>query len=165
MKRSLRVALVTGMVLLSSSCQDAAAAPRTPRRPRSPRVASTAHRSPSERPRQTAVPTPRPTPKPAAKVPSGSVESRIRATWPGNDDEIVSLVKCESGMNPTAHSSSGRYHGLVQADSSFSRSYAGVSDAHTLSVEGQIKMAWRAYSSGRGYGPWPNCGRRRFGSR
>lgn len=161
MRRSLRVALVTGMVVLSSSCQDAAAAPRTPRQPRAPRVASTAHRSPSERPRQTRrtpEPTPRPTPK--AQSPSGSVESRIRATWPGsNDSEAVAVARCESGLNPNARSSSGRYWGLYQADASFRRSYG-----YGPSVEAQTRMAWRGYQA-RGWQPWPNCGRRRFGSR
>lgn len=81
-----------------------------------------------------------------------------------NDREAVAVVDCESDFDPGKHSPGGTYHGLWQADGDFSRAYAGVDDAHLLSVEGQTKMASKGYKA-RGWRPWPHCGRARFGDR
>lgn len=183
MKRSLRVALVTGMVFLSSCGSQPAAAdvgtgyrpgysptkvtegPRKPRAPRRPAVRGVGIRSAPQVREKAAGHIHRPIAKPAAKkvtapLPSGSVASRIYAAWPGsNKSEAVAVAKCESNLNPSARSSSGRYLGLFQADSSFRRAYG-----YGPSVEQQTMMAWRGYKA-RGWQPWPNCGARRFGSR
>jgi hypothetical protein len=84
--------------------------------------------------------------------------------------QAVHVAECEAAkhpdgsLNPQGDNRSGKYHGLFQADRSFSMSHARpagtVRDAHTLSTEHQTDMAVNGYrDQGRySWGPWdPAC--------
>lgn len=82
------------------------------------------------------------------------------------DAQLARLAKCESGGNPRARSSSGRYTGLYQFDRStwngvarrIAPEYIGVLPGDAPPYV-QHAMARRLYKE-RGRRPWPICGRR-----
>lgn len=88
---------------------------------------------------------------------SESVQHRIAAAWPGDNRDAVRVAACESSLNPSATSRSGRYSGLFQFDSTTWRSVGGSGSPAQASVEEQTRRAWRLKQS-RGWAPWPNCG-------
>lgn len=129
--------------------------------------------SPTPRPTITSRPaTPRPTRAPTP-TPYRSVQDRIRAHWHGNDDEIIEMVRCESGgefrssMHDYNHERRGKkvkFHSMFQYTLETWGNAYGVADPHNATVEQQTAFAWELYKR-RGYRPWPNCGRAKFGER
>lgn len=101
------------------------------------------------------VPPTTPAPAPQARTEDLSVQQRLINAWPGDDQKMLSVVKCESGFNPTARSKptkrnpEGKYWGLFQADSDFRATYGWAG----WGVEEQAAMAWRGYTA-RGWQPW-----------
>lgn len=95
-----------------------------------------------------------------------AVLASMRSQSSLSDAQLARLAKCESGGNPAARSSNGKYLGLYQFNqgtwNSTARSvlpeYVGVSPA-AAPVEVQNAMA-RALYAARGRSPWPVCGRR-----
>ena len=83
-----------------------------------------------------------------------------------SDAQLARLANCESGGNPAARSSNGKYLGLYQFNqgtwnstaASVLPAYVGVSPA-AAPAEVQDAMA-RALYNARGRSPWPVCGRR-----
>lgn len=70
-----------------------------------------------------------------------------------------SIAKCESGGNWSTNTGNGYYGGL-QMDRTFWATYGqGAARPDLASREQQIEAATRARDSGRGYHPWPVCGR------
>lgn len=73
-------------------------------------------------------------------------------------DRLDQIAWCESRLNPTATSSSGKYKGAFQFDDATWRSNGGVGDPRDATYEEQKAVAARLYER-RGASPWPTCGR------
>ena len=71
---------------------------------------------------------------------------------------LARIAECESGGDPTAVSSSGRYRGKYQFQRSTWSAWGGRgSDPAEASEAHQDRVALRLYRA-RGTAPWPNCG-------
>ena len=71
---------------------------------------------------------------------------------------LVLIAECESGGDPTAVSSSGRYRGKYQFMRSTWKEWGGRGDDPAKAPEShQDGVALRLYRA-RGTAPWPNCG-------
>ena len=66
------------------------------------------------------------------------------------------IAQCESGGNPRAISSSGRYRGKYQFDRATWESIGGSGDPAAASESTQDRLALKLYRK-RGTAPWPNC--------
>lgn len=66
------------------------------------------------------------------------------------------IAQCESGGNPRAVSSSGRYRGKYQFDQSTWEAIGGTGDPAAAPESTQDKLALKLYRK-RGTAPWPNC--------
>ena len=66
------------------------------------------------------------------------------------------LAKCESGGNPTAVSSSGKYHGLYQFSVGTWQAVGGAGLPSEASAEEQTQRA-QALQARSGWGQWPAC--------
>lgn len=142
------------LVVFTGSQAAGLATVRTPRSPAKPFASERPTERPQRAPEATQVPqTPQPTQEPQ-RAPTGSVQQRIAAAWPGNDAAVLKVVSCETGgtFNPNIKSKSGKYWGLFQADPAFRKTYG-----YGPSVEQQTAMAWRAFQV-RGWRPW-TCAR------
>jgi Transglycosylase-like domain/Putative peptidoglycan binding domain len=86
--------------------------------------------------------------------------SRTTTSAPSGDaaSVLARIAQCESGGNPTAISSSGRYRGKYQFTRSTWRSLGGSGDPAKASEAQQDQMALALYQQ-RGTQPWPVCGR------
>jgi peptidoglycan hydrolase-like protein with peptidoglycan-binding domain len=71
---------------------------------------------------------------------------------------LARIARCESGGDPTAISSSGRYRGKYQFSRSTWRSLGGTGDPAKADEATQDRMALALYQQ-RGASPWPVCGR------
>src|SRR3954466_1952086 len=69
---------------------------------------------------------------------------------------LKKIAQCESGGNPRAVSSSGRYRGKFQFDQATWESAGGKGDPAAASESTQDRIALRLYRK-RGTAPWPNC--------
>lgn len=97
-----------------------------------------------------------------------SQQARLASVYQGSlsDAQLARLAACESGGNPSARSSNGKYHGLYQFNqgtwNGVARSvlpeYVNVRPS-AAPAEVQDAMA-RALYAARGRSPWPVCGRR-----
>jgi uncharacterized protein YabE (DUF348 family) len=87
----------------------------------------------------------------ASRSTGGSADS---LNWPA-------LARCESGGNPRAVSSSGRYRGLYQFSIATWRSVGGSGDPIDNSAGEQTYRAKLLYSRS-GAGQWPHCGKYLF---
>lgn len=97
---------------------------------------------------------------PAAATDAAS--STPRGGTAGADDlNWAALARCESGGNPRALSSGGRYRGLYQFSITTWRGIGGSGDPIEASAEEQTYRAKLLYLRS-GAGQWPNCGRRLF---
>jgi peptidoglycan hydrolase-like protein with peptidoglycan-binding domain len=67
------------------------------------------------------------------------------------------IAQCESGGNPRAISSSGRYRGKYQFDQATWEAAGGTGDPAAASERTQDRIALALYRK-RGTAPWPNCG-------
>ena len=75
------------------------------------------------------------------------------------DAHLHRIAMCESGGNPRAISSNGRYRGKYQFDYATWRSVGGTGDPARASEREQDMRARRLYAQ-RGAAPWPVCGKR-----
>jgi peptidoglycan hydrolase-like protein with peptidoglycan-binding domain len=66
------------------------------------------------------------------------------------------IAQCESGGNPRAISSSGRYRGKFQFDQATWEAAGGTGDPAAAPESRQDRIALRLYRK-RGTAPWPNC--------
>ena len=89
--------------------------------------------------------------RPAARSSSSTGTGADSLNW-------AALARCESGGNPRAVSSTGRYRGLYQFSMATWQSVGGVGDPIDASPAEQTYRAKVLYNrSGRGQ--WPHCGR------
>lgn len=88
-------------------------------------------------------------PRPAA-APSGSVSI--------GDDVWNALAQCESGGNPRAVSSNGKYYGLFQFSLPTWQAMGGSGLPSDASPEEQLQRA-QALQARSGWGQWPACAR------
>ncbi|MDQ0372006.1 resuscitation-promoting factor [Cellulomonas humilata] len=81
----------------------------------------------------------------------------------GDADSLnwAALAKCESGGNPTAVSSTGKYHGLYQFSVSTWQAVGGAGLPSDASAEEQTARAKMLYNRS-GAGQWPHCGKYLF---
>ena len=66
------------------------------------------------------------------------------------------IAQCESGGNPQAISSSGRYRGKYQFDQATWERWGGTGDPAQAPESVQDRVALKLYNA-RGTAPWPNC--------
>ena len=69
------------------------------------------------------------------------------------------LAKCESGGNPRAVSSTGKYHGLYQFSIATWKSVGGKGKPSDASADEQTKRA-KILQAKAGWGQWPSCSRK-----
>jgi peptidoglycan hydrolase-like protein with peptidoglycan-binding domain len=78
----------------------------------------------------------------------------------GSDVKLPAVLKriaqCESGGNPRAISSSGRYRGKYQFDQGTWEAIGGSGDPAAAPESTQDRLALKLYRK-RGTAPWPNC--------
>jgi peptidoglycan hydrolase-like protein with peptidoglycan-binding domain len=93
----------------------------------------------------------------------GSAPSSTRSGESGRGGSNVKLpavlkkiAQCESGGNPRAISSSGRYRGKFQFDQATWEAAGGSGDPAAASEATQDRIALKLYRK-RGTAPWPNC--------
>lgn len=72
-------------------------------------------------------------------------------------EALVRIAQCESGGDPTAVSSTGRYRGKYQFSRSTWRQWGGRGDPAEASEAEQDRVALRLYRA-HGVAPWPTCG-------
>jgi uncharacterized protein YabE (DUF348 family) len=96
-------------------------------------------------------------PRPAAT----SSSTARRSTGDADSLNWPALARCESGGNPRAVSSSGRYRGLYQFSMSTWRSVGGAGDPIDASPSEQTYRAKVLYNRS-GAGQWPHCGKYLF---
>jgi hypothetical protein len=89
---------------------------------------------------------------------AGAGESR-RTTKSAGGSVLARIAQCESGGDPTAVSSSGRFRGKYQFTRSTWRSMGGSGDPAQASEAEQDQRALALYQA-RGTAPWPVCGAR-----
>lgn len=104
-----------------------------------------------ERPKPAPAPAPKAAPAPAAPAAPGD-SSVGGGTW-------AALAKCESGGNPAAVSSNGKYHGLYQFSVSTWKAMGGTGLPSQASAEEQTQRA-QALQAKSGWGQWPACSRK-----
>jgi uncharacterized protein YabE (DUF348 family) len=76
----------------------------------------------------------------------------------GGGSGWAAVAKCESGGNPGAVSSTGKYRGLYQFSTQTWRSVGGAGDPAAASAAEQTRRAQMLYERS-GAGQWPHCGR------
>jgi len=89
--------------------------------------------------------------RPAARTSSATGTNADGRNW-------AALARCESGGNPRAVSSTGKYRGLYQFSVTTWRSVGGVGDPIEASPAEQTYRAKLLYSRS-GPGQWPVCGK------
>ena len=91
----------------------------------------------------------------------GGTAMRTGKAVPSGDaaSVLARIAQCESGGDPTAISSSGRYRGKYQFSRSTWRSLGGTGDPAKADEATQDRMALALYQQ-RGASPWPICGAR-----
>jgi hypothetical protein len=83
--------------------------------------------------------------------------SRRSRGLPGLPPALVDIAECESGGDPTAVSSSGRYRGKYQFSRSTWKQWGGRGDDPAEASERhQDEVALKLYRA-RGTAPWPSC--------
>jgi hypothetical protein len=100
------------------------------------------------------------TPRPATS--SGSTTAGP-ITAGGSADSLnwAALAKCESGGNPSAVSSTGKYHGLYQFSVATWQAVGGAGLPSQASPDEQTARAKMLYNRS-GAGQWPHCGKYLF---
>ena len=101
-------------------------------------------------------------PAPAAGSSTGS-STGSPVTAGGSADSLnwAALARCESGGNPTAVSSTGKYHGLYQFSVATWQAVGGAGLPSAASAEEQTARAKMLYNRS-GAGQWPHCGKYLF---
>ena len=86
-----------------------------------------------------------------------SASARERGTSRGTAATLARIARCESGGDPTAISSSGRYRGKYQFSRATWRALGGRGDPAKAPESRQDAMAAKLLAA-RGASPWPVCG-------
>lgn len=103
-------------------------------------------------------PRPAPAPAPVQRAASSSAGSSSSGSTSSGGLNWAALARCESGGNPSAVSSTGKYRGLYQFSYATWASVGGSGDPAAASAGEQTYRAQVLYDrSGRGQ--WPTCGR------
>ena len=110
-------------------------------------------------------------PAPVAVAPAASAPSSAPSTAPrasssssssgsaaGGGSGWAAVAQCESGGNPGAVSSTGKYRGLYQFSTQTWRSVGGSGDPAAASAAEQTRRAQMLFNRS-GAGQWPECGR------
>ena len=92
-------------------------------------------------------------PRPVAAVRSGGSGGSA-----GGGGAWAAVANCESGGNPSAVSSTGKYRGLYQFSTETWRSVGGSGDPAAASAAEQTRRAQMLLARS-GAGQWPECGR------
>jgi hypothetical protein len=95
-----------------------------------------------------------PAPSPKSKQSSHKKQKKVKLP-----KIMKKIAICESGGNPRAVSSSGRYRGKWQFDMETWRSVGGKGDPIKASEYRQDTLAMKLYHR-EGTRPWPDCSRR-----
>nr|WP_281362156.1 resuscitation-promoting factor [Cellulomonas humilata] len=97
-----------------------------------------------------------------AKAPAAAATG-TPVTAGGDADSLnwAALARCESGGNPTAVSSTGKYHGLYQFSVSTWAAVGGAGLPSQASADEQTARAKMLYNRS-GAGQWPHCGKNLF---
>ncbi len=93
--------------------------------------------------------------------PAATTSSARRSTGGADSLNWPALAQCESGGNPRAVSSTGKYRGLYQFSYATWNSVGGSGDPAAASSGEQTYRAKLLYNRS-GAGQWPECGRRLF---
>ena len=88
---------------------------------------------------------------------SGSVPATSRPARRGTSATLARIARCESGGDPTAVSSSGRYRGKYQFSRATWRAMGGKGDPAKAPESVQDALAAKLLAQ-RGTSPWPVCG-------
>ncbi len=143
----------------------------TPEPTAAPTAAPTAIPTAAPTAAPTSPPTARPTAPPTAAPPAATpaptpahtydredVKRRVRSAWPGNGDEAIAVVDCETGgsFDPRMTSANGMYKGLWQFHQQTWERNGGTGDPRDASPEEQTRIAWNLYEK-QGWEPWPSC--------
>ena len=97
-----------------------------------------------------------------AKAPAAAATgSPVTAGGDADSLNWAALARCESGGNPTAVSSTGKYHGLYQFSVSTWAAVGGAGLPSEASAEEQTARAKMLYNRS-GAGQWPHCGKNLF---
>jgi peptidoglycan hydrolase-like protein with peptidoglycan-binding domain len=78
------------------------------------------------------------------------------ATQRSSGGQLARIAECESGDDPTAVSTSGRYRGKYQFSRATWRAMGGHGDPAKAPEAAQDRLA-AALLAARGTAPWPNC--------
>lgn len=125
-------------------------------------IADTTFELPDDLMANLVVPHPAPAPTPPA------VRRRVappRASRAATRPRVVqgdvwgALARCESGGNPGAHSSTGKYHGAFQFSLATWQSLGYGGDPHNYPFEVQLEAA-KKLQARSGWGQWPRCARK-----
>ncbi|WP_456788416.1 ubiquitin-like domain-containing protein [Cellulomonas sp. P5_C5] len=98
---------------------------------------------------------------PAAPPTGASEGSPVTAGGDADSLNWAALARCESGGNPTAVSSTGKYHGLYQFSVSTWQAVGGAGLPSDASADEQTARAKMLYNRS-GAGQWPHCGKNLF---
>lgn len=95
------------------------------------------------------------TQKPVVKVTVPKPKPAVVKVTPPSD-VWGALGRCESGNNPTSHSSSGKYHGAFQFAIGTWQGLGYSGDPHTYPYATQLEAA-KKLQARSGWGQWPKC--------
>ena len=84
-------------------------------------------------------------------------QTQTQSTGSSGSGALAKIAQCESGGDPTAVSSSGRYRGKYQFSRQTWRELGGAGDPAAAPESVQDAMAAKLYAQ-RGAQPWPVCG-------
>jgi peptidoglycan hydrolase-like protein with peptidoglycan-binding domain len=93
----------------------------------------------------------------ASSAPAKTQTTQTQSTGSGRSATLAKIAQCESGGNPTAVSSTGRYRGKYQFSRATWRDLGGSGDPAAAPESVQDAMAAKLYAQ-RGAQPWPVCG-------
>jgi peptidoglycan hydrolase-like protein with peptidoglycan-binding domain len=90
-------------------------------------------------------------------IAASSAPAKTQSTGSTGSGALARIAQCESGGDPTAVSSSGRYRGKYQFSRQTWRELGGSGDPAAAPESVQDAMAAKLYAQ-RGAQPWPVCG-------
>ena len=93
----------------------------------------------------------------ASSAPAKTQTTQTQSTGSGGSATLAKIAQCESGGNPTAVSSTGRYRGKYQFSRATWRDLGGSGDPAAAPESVQDAIAAKLYAR-RGAQPWPVCG-------
>lgn len=122
-------------------------------------VADTTAQLPDDLMANLVVPHPAPAPTPPSVAPRRPRASRSAPrTRPPTGDVWAALARCESGGNPRAVSSSGKYRGAFQFSIATWQGLGYAGDPIDYSYDVQLEAA-KKLQARSGWGQWPSCAR------